>query len=270
MIRRALILITLLSLMSLISCNSGDITVHPGWEKYFSEEGVKGCMMVHDYNMHRFDVYNQGDMERRLLPASTFKILNSLIGLETGIVSDTSMVIRWDSVIRPVNAWNQDLTMGQAFRYSSVPYFQEVARRIGRDTMQFYLDTVKYGNMTIGARIDSFWLDNSLKISPDEELGFVEKLYFSQLPFKEISKRLVIALMHMESYPNYNLYYKTGWGTVGGSQIAWIVGWELENEHPHFFVLNFSSDTKNVNIPLARMRILRKVLSACGLMQGRK
>jgi beta-lactamase class D len=71
--------------------------------------------------------------------------------------------------------------MAQAFRLSAVPYYQEVARRIGQPTMQLWLDSIKYGNMKI-SRIDTFWLDNSLLISPDEELGFVKKLYFDQLP----------------------------------------------------------------------------------------
>ena len=80
------------------------------------------------------------------LPASTFKIVNSLIGLQTGKISSDSMVIKWDGIKRRVDEWNKDLTMYEAFRVSAVPYYQEVARRIGKDTMQFWLDSLKLWN----------------------------------------------------------------------------------------------------------------------------
>ncbi|MCH5716867.1 hypothetical protein MKP07_11955 [Niabella hibiscisoli] len=67
------------------------------------------------------------------------------MGLQTGKISSDSMVIPWDGVTRNIPDWNKDLNMYEAFRVSSVPYYQEVARRIGRDTMQFWLDSLKYG-----------------------------------------------------------------------------------------------------------------------------
>ena len=56
------------------------------------------------------------------------------------------MVIKWDGVKRSIPEWNEDLTMKQAFKLSAVPYYQEVARRIGKDTMQFWVDTLGYGS----------------------------------------------------------------------------------------------------------------------------
>ena len=93
---------------------------------------------------------------QRFLPASTFKIVNSLIGIETGKIIDEKMIIPWDGVKRWNKDWNQDLTMEQAFKLSAVPYFQEVARRIGRDTMQQWIDTLKYGNMNISGPLILF------------------------------------------------------------------------------------------------------------------
>src|SRR5205085_7320454 len=129
------------------------------------------------------------------LPASTFKIVNSLIGLQTGKISSDSMVIKWDGIKRPVEEWNQDLTMYKAFRVSAVPYYQEVARRIGKDTMQYWLDSISYGSKKITGKIDSFWLDNSLKITPDEQLGLVKRLYFHQLPFFKLYQEKVKSAM---------------------------------------------------------------------------
>ena len=81
-------------------------------------------------------VYNITLDTSRFLPASTFKIVNSLIGIETGIITDEKMVIKWDGVKRWNEDWNKYLSMQQAFKVSALPYYQEVARRIGRDTMK--------------------------------------------------------------------------------------------------------------------------------------
>lgn len=102
-----------------------------------------GKFSVHNLPMYRDSSY---------LPASTFKIVNSLIGLQTGKISSDSMVIKWDAVERR-SEWNKDLTMYEAFRVSSVPYYQEVARRIGRDTMQFWLDSLGYGSKELTAQL---------------------------------------------------------------------------------------------------------------------
>ncbi|MCK7558825.1 class D beta-lactamase [Chitinophaga sedimenti] len=221
---------------------------------------MEGTFMLFDNGRGNFKVYNIKRARQAYLPASTFKICNSLVALQTGVIADTNVVIKWDSIVRPIAAWNHDLNMQQAFRASSVPYFREVARRIGRDTMQHWLDTLKYGNMKI-SKIDTFWLDNSLKITPDEELGFVKKLYFDQLPFNKRTQELVRSMMLMENTPKYKLAYKTGWGLDGAKQIAWIVGWIEKEGLPSFFCLNFETEDDKMDIPAVRMDILKKISS---------
>jgi beta-lactamase class D len=105
--------------------------------------------------------------------------------------------------------------MYEAFRLSCPPWYQELARRIGKDTMQHWLDSLAYGNKKI-SRIDTFWLDNSLKIKPDEELGLVKRLYFNQLPFHQRNQEIVKRTMLFENNTDYRLSYKTGWGTKRG------------------------------------------------------
>ena len=79
--------------------------------------------------------------------------------------------------------------MYEAFRVSSVPYYQEVARRIGKDRMEYWMDTVNYGAgpkdtaFRISTAIDTFWLDNTLKITPDEELGLVKNVILPPASF---------------------------------------------------------------------------------------
>ena len=221
----------------------------------------------------KFTVYNLSRYrDSSYLPASTFKIVNSLIGLQTGKIVNDSMVIKWDGVKRSVDEWNKDLSMYQAFRVSAVPYYQEVARRIGKDTMQLWLDSLKYGakepteKVTIKSAVDTFWLDNSLKVTPDQQVGLIKRLYFDQLPFFKVYQEVVKRAMLFEDNANYRLGYKTGWGTTEkGHALGWVVGWIEENKHPYFFVLNVESPDKNYDMKA----VLALAVSCCGGGQPR-
>jgi len=260
-----------LLVVSLYSCSPNNVKIDNNLRHFFDENHVNGTFALFDNGTGQFTIYNlKRYRDSSYLPASTFKIVNALIGLQTGKITNDSMVIKWDGIKRPVQEWNKDLTMYEAFRVSAVPYFQEVARRIGKDTMQTWLDSLSYGTKKIKTRIDTFWLDNSLKIKPDEELGLVKKLYFNQLPFFDTYEGMVKRAMLFEDDANYKLSYKTGWGrTEQGNQLVWVVGWIEENKHPYFFVLNFESANANVDIPAMRMRMLKGILAQLGFMHGK-
>ena len=256
--------------ISLFSCAPNNVTVDDSLGKYFKEANAVGCFALLDNTTGEFTVYNLARYrDSAFLPASTFKIVNALIGLQTGVISSDSMVIPWDGIKRPFPEWNKDLTMYEAFRVSAVPYFQEVARRIGKDTMQQWLDSLHYGTEKIKSRIDTFWLDNSLKIKPDEQLGLAKKLYFGQLPFDKRPQSIVKKVMLQENNSNYQLSYKTGWGyTENGNALGWVVGWIEENIHVYFFVLNIEGP-HNTDAAV-RMNILKGILNHEGFMKGKK
>ncbi|MBL7742476.1 MAG: class D beta-lactamase [Chitinophagaceae bacterium] len=267
----------LLTVVLFASCSSNNVETDNSLKEYFDENKVEGCFALMNNGTGKFTVYNLSRYrDSSYLPASTFKIINSLIGLQTGKISNDSMVIRWDSVVRRVADWNQDLTMYKAFRVSAVNYYQEVARRVGKDTMQFWLDSIKYGAKTdtekviIRSAVDSFWLDNSVKITPDQQLGIVKKLYFDQLPFFKSYQEMVKRAMLFENNTNYRLGYKTGWGfKENGNAIGWLVGWIEENNHPYFFVLNIESPDKDFNMWTVRMKMLKDILKQLGFMEGK-
>jgi beta-lactamase class D len=253
------------------SCSPNNVKIDNSLKHFFDENHVVGTFALFDNGTGQFTIYNlKRYRDSAFLPASTFKIVNSLIGLQTGKITSDSMIIKWDGIERPVKEWNRDLTMYEAFRVSAVPYYQEVARRIGKDTMQLWLDSLSYGTRKIKTRIDTFWLDNSLKIKPDEQLGLVKKLYFHQLAFFEPYEDMVKRAMLFEDNSNYKLSYKTGWGRKeNGEHLAWVVGWIEENKHPYFFVLNFESSDPNADIPAIRMSMLKGILKQLGFMEGK-
>jgi beta-lactamase class D len=256
----------------LASCSPNNVDIDNSLGKYFKENQVEGCFALFNNRTGRFTIYNLDRYkDSTYLPASTFKIVNALIGLQTGKIVNDSMVIKWDGVVRPNAAWNRDLSMYQAFRLSAVPYFQEVARRIGRDTMQFWLDSLSYGSKKIKGPIDSFWLNNTLKITPDEQLGLVKRLYFNQLPFYRYNQEIVKKAMLFEDNTNYKLSYKTGLGyRENGHPLAWVLGWIEENRHPYFFVLNIESKDPRADLSAVRMNMLKGILKQLGFMEGKK
>ena len=259
----------LILLPLLFNCTPNNVTQDDSLGRYFTENKVNGCFALMDNGTGKFTIYNLARYrDSSYLPASTFKIVNSLIGLQTGVISSDSMVIKWDSVKRRPE-WDKDLTMYDAFRVSAVPYYQEVARRIGKDTMQHWLDSMSYGSKKITGRIDSFWLDNSLKITPDEQLGLVKRLYFHQLPFFPFYQDKVIHAMLFENNSNYELSYKTEWGQYDGKQLGWVLGWIEENKHPYFFVLNVESTDASIDMVNVRMKMLKDILKQLGFFEGR-
>ncbi len=254
-----------LFIMSIIflstSCRN-NIHEKKNWASFFQERGIdSACFEVYDNTHDQAFYYNKHRTSKPFSPASTFKIVNSLIALETNLAPDIDYIIKWDGIERWNKDWNQDLTMKQAFEYSALPYYQALARKIGKDTMQHYLDTLQYGNKTIGDSVDRFWIDGSLKITPDEQVGFLKRLYFDKHPLSKRSQRLVRSLMLHETNDEYKLSYKTGTTPTEKGYICQLVGYiekiekqqnvetdaEETNYRPYFFAMNFETKSKDIN-----------------------
>jgi beta-lactamase class D len=261
-----LLLATCLLLLS--SCSINKAKIDDSFKKYFDDNKVDGSFTILNNN-GEITIYNMALDTTRFLPASTFKIVNSLIGIETGVITDEDMVIKWDGIKRQDTDWNKDMSMTQAFKVSNVPYYQEVARRIGKDTMQLWLDSLHYGNMKLTSKIDTFWLDNSLKISPDEQVGLVKRLYFNELPFQKRTQQIVSEVMTQEDNNLYKLCYKTGWGyDENHNSIGWVVGWVEENKHPYFFTTLVKSSDPNIDMVKVRLNITKGILTQLGFFKG--
>jgi len=252
------------------SCRN-NIHEKENWANFFQKRGIDSASFeVLDKTHEQVFYYNKERTSRRFSPASTFKIMNSLIALETNLAPDIDYIIQWDGIERWNKNWNQDLTMKQAFAYSSVPYYQALARKVGRETIQTYLDSVKYGNMQMGDSVDQFWLDGSLQITPDEQVKLLKMMYFDKLPFSKRSQRLVRSLMLQEKNDEYKLSYKTGTYPSETGYICQLVGYlekiekqkgietkkEETNYRPYFFAMNFETKSKDIDLSqLTKMRV---------------
>lgn len=202
---------------------------------FFEKYGVTGAFLLFDPQANKYYRYNAPRTKEPFIPASTYKILNSLIALETGVIADTNTVIKWDGVEREVAEWNQDHDMKSAFKVSAVWFYQELARRIGQKRMQHYVNLAEYGNQNISGGIDQFWLTGKLRISMEEQIIFLRKLYKNELPFSNSTQQKVKSIMSYLETPEYTIRAKTGWA----QKVGWFVGWvEKPDNTGYYFAVN--------------------------------
>lgn len=257
--RLKLVLMTLIIFSSTILCqNIEEIT---DLKKYFDEYGHDGCFVLYDLKKNSYLKYNPSRCSQRFIPASTFKIFNSLVGLETGIVKDEFEVFKWDSVKRFYDKWNQDIDMANAFKYSAVWYYQELARRIGEKKMQHFITLNHYGNENISGGIDRFWLDGGIRISADEQIEMLIKLYHNELKFSQRSMNIAKQIMIYEENDEYTIRAKTGWAIRVEDQIGWFVGYVEKENNVYFFATNLQSKEPEDGFK-SRTEITYKVLKA--------
>jgi beta-lactamase class D len=220
------------------------LTDRPNLKQFFDDQKVDGSFLLLDPQQKQYIAYRPDRCRKRYLPASTFKILNTLIGLETGVVADENFVIKWDGVKRSIAAWNQDLTLMAAFRASAVPYYQELARRVGIERMTESVKKARYGRMRVkAATLDSFWLTGRSGISPMEQVDFLRRIYTDDVPFSKRNLLILKKIMLIDEKPGYKLYGKTGWvdypnprrGQPQELNVGWFVGYVETGEKVYYF-----------------------------------
>lgn len=261
----------------LTSCSPTNVKTDDSLGVFFAEHQLTGCFALMDNGTGDFTIYNLPRYrDSAFLPASSFELVTALIGLQTGKISTDSAIIPWDGTLYKDTTWNRNLNMNGALRVSALPYFQNLAKRIGKDTLQMWMDSLRYGvgkrdtTFWISTATDSFWLNNTLKITPDENLGFVKKLYFNELPFFKLYQEKVKNAMIVENNANYKLAYSAGWGTTDFNRpLGWVVGWIEENRHPYFFVLNMESANTGLNPGGVGEKLLQEILKKLGFFEGK-
>jgi len=208
-------------------------------------KNTEGTFVLKDAESGELFIYHDKRAQERRAPQSTFKIMNSLIGLQVQAVKDENDSKQWDGVKRSLDVWNQDHTLGSAMRYSVVWYYQAMARDIGEQRMQEWLNQCSYGNGDISGGIDRFWLSSSLKISPVEQVEFLEKLYKEDLPFDKNVMETVKRIMIQQEGDDYTLYGKTGsTGLQNGCSEGWFVGFVIVKGHPYIFATNIDTQVE--------------------------
>lgn len=268
-----LFLMLLLLTLVMIACDtSKQESATMKLDDLYKKHQVEGCFLLKSLKSDQLYVYNSNRCEEGFIPASTFKIPNSIIALETGIAPDENLRIEWDSVVRQVSAWNQTHTMKTAFQVSCVPYYQEIARRIGPMKMQEWVNKLQFGRMDIRKEtIDNFWLKGKSEITPYQELDFIERLVKNELPIKPSTAHKIKDLMLVATDSSgIEIRGKTGWGIVGDQNIGWFVGYVTRPDGEQFvFVNNVQAGIRAIDdktFMMSRKTIVGAVLSDLGVL----
>jgi beta-lactamase class D len=233
--------------------------------KRFTDVGTVGTFVGYktdDYLVIASDKERSG---QAFLPASTFKIPNSLIALETGVVGDPDKdVFKWDGVKRSIEEWNHDHTLRSAIAASAVPVYQEIARRIGVERMQKYVDLFEYGNRNIGGGIDQFWLTGELRIDPIQQIDFVDRLRRGVLPVAKRSQELVRDILPVTKAGDATIRSKSGLlgAELGKPSLGWLVGWAEKGSAQTVFALNL--DVREPRHVADRMKLAELCLADIG------
>jgi len=232
--------------------------------RLFEKEGVRGTFVVHDVAADSYTVHDRARAETRYIPASTFKIANSLIGLSTGAVASVDEVLPYGGKPTRRPEWAQDMSLRDAIRVSNVPVYQGLARRIGLARMREGLRQLDYGNRDPGRVVDMFWLDGPLTISAREQTVFLDRLAQDSLPVPKAAMAGVREILRQEGPAE--LYAKTGWGSPPGAQvdIGWWVGWVKKDGKLYTFALNV--DIPDNETGAKRVTLGKAGLQALGLL----
>lgn len=276
MVRLSRVFAVLLALVISTGIHAAEWRERPDWGKVFAEAHVHGTMLVYDEAARTMEVFDANRARRPYLPASTFKVFNALVAIDTGAVADEFETIAWDGKVRsiggkPMTEWNRANSLASGMRYSTVWFYQEVARRAGEQRMQSWIDKADYGNRDIGGGIDQFWLSGKLRISAEQQIAFLRRLADGTLPFSARAQEIVRRITIYEAGSGFVLHAKTGWGTHAAqtdadpdksADIGWYVGWVEHAGNRWFFALNI--DIAQADDAAKRTTIARTILTGAG------
>lgn len=198
----------------------------------YKSYGIEGAIIIESLDGRTQYIHNKQRAERPYIPASTFKVPNTLIALEEGVIKDDKEIIKWDGKDKGMEPWNKDQTLATAFAVSCVWCYQEFAKKIGNETYLKYLSAMAYGNEKMGGDLTTFWLGaGDLLISVEEQVDFLRKLVNEALPFSQRSIHLLKKVMLVEETAEYSIRAKTGWAGRIEPEHGWYIGYvEVENK----------------------------------------
>ncbi len=273
-----------LVLTGLFSCSNPEVSnaeteeielseiIVPEINQILESYDVAGSVLMYDPETKSYYSNDFDWAKTACSPASTFKIPNSIIALETGVLENESSIFKWNGEPRRLEKWEKDLTLKEAFQASCVPCYQEVARKVGVERMRKMLDKMNYPGMVFDSTsIDNFWLEGASEITQFEQIDFLERLYFSKLPISKRTETIMKDIMVIETSENYVLSGKSGWTFRGEMNVGWLVGYLETNNKVYFFATNIEkAEATMETFPQIRIGVTMESFGVLGLVKSEK
>ena len=203
--------------------------------------------------------YNKEKAEKETIPASVCKIYNSLIALDYGIIKDENEIFyKYNKEEVFLESWKEDTNLINGMKNSNLLAYQQLALKVGIKNMQEGLNRLNFGNKLINNHLDTFWIDDTLKIKP-KDLAYINlKLGKSELPFSKYSQTTVKKVMIKDKFKGCNIYSKTGWAVEEKIPTGWIAGFIEKGINIYGFALNM--DILTMEETVKRKEYLLKML----------
>ena len=230
-------------------------TVNADYTEAF--QSIQGCAVIWDKNNNTYTFYNEDKCKTRVSPNSTFKVISTLMGIHNHVLTSADSKMGYDGTNYPIDTWNADLSLEDAFQSSCVWYFRKVIDQVGQEEVDEELRKLDYGNCDIsewngsGANsspeLNGFWLDSSLQISPIEQLEVLHKIVEGKTIYTETEIEILKSIMLIEDSDSKKIYGKTGTGT-GTDGTAWFIGFvEKDNTNIYFAIYLDDDSTKEIS-----------------------
>jgi beta-lactamase class D len=246
----------------IVSCSVNKARKDDELKVFFDQQQVEGCFTMLDNATGEVTVYNLEADTIRYAPGTTVDILTSLIGLETGAIPDENFSVPSQDSL--------NLSIRDAFTQMKKTSYQWAAQQIGADTYQSWIDSLGYGNKQLGLLTDSVWPNNALRISADEQLGLMKRLYFDQLPFRKSVQETTREWMKVEDNSAFRLHGRMAAIPSSKESLGWFVGWIEENRHVYFFTTLVRKNGNHASLDSVAQQVSRSILKHYGFFEGKK
>ncbi len=245
-----------------------NISAQENFQKYFDQCNVSGSTTIYDYKNKKWIFFDSLDAQKQTLPASTFKILNSLIALDSKVITDKNEILKWNGTIhefggKPMHSWNKDTDLKEAYKNSTIWYYVNIADKVGRRKYKRIFKKIEYGNNNFGEQGTDFWNYGNFGVSPVNQINFLVMLYENQLPFSQENIDKVKNIMISETDQLGVFRDKTGWAVKDEQNIGWWIGYLTTKDNVYFFATRIVQDVaiKNTNFSECRKSITKKILT---------
>lgn len=257
-----------------LKSKNDEVLVRQDFKKYFDQCNVDGAIAIYDNKNHKWIVSDNVATKKETLPASTFKIINLLIALETKTIANENDIVKWpgstDTIkydYRP-NIYH-DITVKEAFEVSAGWAFIELAKKIGKDNYKKYLSLCHYGNVNLSQTDPDFWNFGAFGISPINQVEFLKNFYDEKLPFSKRNIDIVKKVMITEKNQEYTIHSKTGWTRENDINTGWWVGYIENKNGTYFFATRLLQDRKqnSASFGNCRKEITKSVFRDLNIIQ---
>ncbi len=255
---------------------NSNFTINSEFKKYFDDCGVKGSIAIFDNNNQEWILSDTVNVMNESLPASTFKIINLLIALETKTIKNENEIVKWVGKTDTIKYGYRpeiyhDMSVKEAFEVSAGWVFIELAKKIGIEKYKKYLSACEYGNLNLTESNNDFWNFGYFAISPINQVEFIKKLYEEKLPFSKQTIDIVKRVMITEKTEEFTIRAKTGWTRENNINTGWWIGYFEANDNTYFFATLLLQDRKNNrdDFGSCRKEITKKIFSELGFINNK-